>query len=70
MRTGIPEGEAARKLMADLQLPGPDILKKIHTPVIYLMGGPSDIAFQNRDAVRANLPFQISTIAGYIYAIV
>lgn len=47
MRTGIPEGEAARKLMADLQLPGPDILKKLHTPVIYLMGGPTDIAFEN-----------------------
>jgi para-nitrobenzyl esterase len=52
MRTGIPEGEAGaaiRKILDDLRLPGPDVLKKLHTPVIYLMGGPSDIAFENAE---------------------
>ena len=52
MRTGIPEGEAGaaiRKILDDLRLPGPDVLKKLHTPVIYLMGGPSDIAFENSE---------------------
>ena len=52
MRTGIPEGEAGasiRKILDDLKLPGPDVLKKLHTPVIYLNGGPSDIAFENAE---------------------
>jgi para-nitrobenzyl esterase len=49
MRTGIPEGEEVKKVMDFLNLPGPDILKKLRTPVIYLMGGPSDIAFENAE---------------------
>ncbi|MGD9158135.1 MAG: hypothetical protein PVG39_07005 [Desulfobacteraceae bacterium] len=49
MRTGIPEGEEVRKVMEFLDLPGPDDLKKLHVPVIYLNGGPADIAFENSE---------------------
>ena len=49
MRTGIPEGEEVRKVMEFLDLPGPDDLKKLHVPVIYLNGGPTDIAFENSE---------------------
>jgi dienelactone hydrolase len=49
MRTGVPEGEEARKIMEFLDLPGPDDLKKLHVPVIYLNGGPTDIAFDNSE---------------------
>ena len=49
MRTGIPEGEEVKKLMEFLNLPGPDILKKLRTPVIYLNGGPTDIAYDNSE---------------------
>ncbi len=49
MRTGIPEGEEVRKVMEFLDLPDPDDLKKLHVPVIYLNGGPADIAFENSE---------------------
>ncbi len=49
MRTGIPEGEEVRKVMEFLDLPDSDDLKKLHVPVIYLNGGPTDIAFENSE---------------------
>ena len=49
MRTGIPEGEEVKKVMDFLKLPGPDLLKKLRTPVIYLNGGPTDIAYDNSE---------------------
>ena len=49
MRTGIPEGEEVQKIMDFLNLPGPDFLKKLRTPVVYLIGGPTDIAFENAE---------------------
>ncbi|NLD36654.1 MAG: carboxylesterase family protein [Desulfatiglans sp.] len=49
MRTGIPEGEEVKKIMDFLKLPGPDLLKKLRTPVIYLNGGPTDIAYDNSE---------------------
>ena len=52
MRAEIPEGkegDAMRKILDDLKLPGPDILKKFHKPMIYLNGGPTDIAFDNSE---------------------
>jgi hypothetical protein len=49
MRTGIPEGEEVKKVMDFLKLPGTDLLKKLRTPVIYLNGGPTDIAYDNSE---------------------
>ncbi len=49
MRTGIPEGDEVKKIMDFLDLPGPDLLKKLRTPVIYIIGGPTDIAYENAE---------------------
>ena len=52
----LPEGESSAKgapmrvPVAGLVLPGsPETLKKLHTPVIYVIGGESDIAFKNAE---------------------
>ena len=52
----LPEGEGQNKgapmrvPIAGLVLPGnPETLKKLHTPVIYVIGGESDIAYKNAE---------------------
>jgi hypothetical protein len=45
-----PKGAAMRVPVPGLVLPGsPETLKKLHAPVIYVIGGESDIAFQNAE---------------------
>jgi hypothetical protein len=47
---GQTKGPAMRVPIPGLVLPGsPETLKKLHTPVIYVIGGESDIAFQNAE---------------------
>ena len=49
----LPEGAKGAEMrvpVAGLVLPGsPETLKKLHTPIIYVIGGESDIAFKNAE---------------------
>jgi hypothetical protein len=47
---GQTKGAEMRVPVAGLVLPGsPETLKKLHTPIIYVIGGESDIAFKNAE---------------------
>jgi hypothetical protein len=47
---GQNKGAPMRVPIAGLVLPGnPETLKKLHTPIIYVIGGESDIAFKNAE---------------------
>jgi hypothetical protein len=58
---GAPAGAApppgpAMPPVSQMVLPGNvDTLKKLHTPVIYIIGGPTDIAYQNAESDFADI---------------
>jgi dienelactone hydrolase len=48
-KTGVPQAGASPKGVPLVGMPavGKEILQKLHAPVVYIIGGPKDIAYQN-----------------------
>lgn len=64
--SGLFNQQNANQAVGGMPMPSKDKLKEIHTPIIYILGGESDIAYQNGmddfhrishvPAIAANLP--------------